>query len=62
VAGSCQHSNELSSSIRSWEFDLLSVIVASHIGLCSMELVQHCVFTMLQIVGTSIEYMPIWKL
>jgi hypothetical protein len=40
VAGSCEHDNEPSGSIKCGEFlDYLSVLVDSKEGLCSMELV-----------------------
>jgi hypothetical protein len=40
VAGPCEHSNELSGSIKGGEFlDWLSDLLASQEGLCSMELV-----------------------
>jgi hypothetical protein len=40
VAGSCEHGNEPSGSIKCGEFlDYLSVLLASQEGLCSMELV-----------------------
>jgi hypothetical protein len=40
VAGSCEHGNEPSASIKCGEFlDWLSVLLASQEGLCSMELV-----------------------
>jgi hypothetical protein len=40
VAGSCEHGNESSGSIKCGEFlDWLSVLLASQEGLCSMELV-----------------------
>jgi hypothetical protein len=40
VAGSCEHGNEPSCSIKFGEFlDYLSVLSASQEGLCSMELV-----------------------
>jgi hypothetical protein len=40
VAGSCDHGNEPSSSIKGREFlDQLSVLLASQEGLCSMDLV-----------------------
>jgi hypothetical protein len=40
VVGSCEHGNEPSGSIKRGEFlDLLSVLLASFEGLCSMELV-----------------------
>jgi hypothetical protein len=41
VAGSCEHGNEPSGSIKCGEFlDWLSVLLASQEGLCSMELVK----------------------
>jgi hypothetical protein len=41
VAGSCEHGNEPSGSIKFGEFlDYLSVPLASQEGLCSMELVK----------------------
>jgi hypothetical protein len=40
VAGSCEHGNEPSGSIKCGEFlDYLSVLLASQEGLCSMEIV-----------------------
>jgi hypothetical protein len=40
VAGSCEHGNEPSGSIKCGEFlDYLSLLLASQEGLCSMELV-----------------------
>jgi hypothetical protein len=40
VAGSCEHGNEPSGSIKFGEFlDYLSLLLASQEGLCSMELV-----------------------
>jgi hypothetical protein len=40
VAGSCEHGDEPSGSIKCGEFpDQLSVLLASQEGLCSMELV-----------------------
>jgi hypothetical protein len=40
VAGSCEHGNEPSGSIKCGEFlDKLSVLLASQEGLCSMDLV-----------------------
>jgi hypothetical protein len=40
MAGSCEHGNEPSGSIKCGEFsDTLSVILAFQEGLCSMELV-----------------------
>jgi hypothetical protein len=40
VAGSCEHGNEPSGSIKCVEFlDYLNVLLASQEGLCSMELV-----------------------
>jgi hypothetical protein len=40
VAGSCEHDNEFSGSIKGREFlDWLSILLASQDGLCSMELV-----------------------
>jgi hypothetical protein len=40
VAGSCEHGNETSGSIKCGEFlDYLSILLASEEGLCFMELV-----------------------
>jgi hypothetical protein len=40
VAGSCEHGNEPSGSIKCEEFlDYLSVLLVSQEGLCSMELI-----------------------
>jgi hypothetical protein len=42
VAGSCEHGNEPSGSIKCGEIlDKLSVLLASQEGLCSMELVSY---------------------
>jgi hypothetical protein len=42
VAGSCEHGNEPSVSIKCGEFlDWLSVLLGSQEGLCSMELVSY---------------------
>jgi hypothetical protein len=42
VAGSCQHGNEPSGSIKGWDFlDKLSVLLYSQGGLCSMEVVSY---------------------
>jgi hypothetical protein len=49
VAGSCEHGNGPSGSIKCGEFiDYLSVLLASQEGLCSMELVSY--------LATQIEY------
>jgi hypothetical protein len=46
VAGSCQHGNEPSGSIKFGEIpDQLSVLLASQEGLCSMELVIAVLYT-----------------
>jgi hypothetical protein len=42
VAGSCEHGNEPSGSIKCGEFlDWLSILLASQEGLCFMELVSY---------------------
>jgi hypothetical protein len=60
VAGSCEHGNEPSGSIKCGEFlkEILSVHSTSQEGLCSMELVSFLVMTNLRTSGHGTRFEP----